>query len=180
MSDDDAIKRREKLQALRSKRVARSESSGNETENSIAPRAIEKLGQGKEGRAKLLKLLAERRQSSGEGEGGAAKRPLLAKLLGGQVGRGGEGGGEGKLEQFPRLKQLLSQRRGQGAGVTMQDVTVASSPKEITRYKEQLEQRLNHLEATLKTTMDKLAKVESLQSDPANREVDSLAKESDN
>ncbi len=133
IEDDDAAKRREKLQALREKRKQIDAGGAGS-----APSAGARQEGG--GRARLLKVLAERRRQ-GQGEGGGENRRQL-------------------LEQFPKLRELLAQR-----SQTVEHETKPAADE--SSYRAQLEVRLGKLEATLDEILDYLEEMRSPQDTPA-------------
>lgn len=139
MSNEDAEIRRARLMELR---------------DGAEPRLSEPDAESRvpEGRSRLRKLLAERRRGGGEGVSMDAARPMRAGRR-----RGGEAEPGAALERFPRLAQLLAERKEETTAGG--EVTAANSPEEIASYREGLESLVDWLEQTLDSTREQLAEV---------------------
>jgi hypothetical protein len=178
---DEAAKRKERLQALRQKPRARSTQPGRLDATGIASSIGDQGEATGAGRARLLKFLAEQRTQSQEGSntGGSGatgrRRQLLTALAG-----DGTGGGAAALERFPRLKELLAQGRGKGMANIKPKVSASSSPEEISRYREDLETRASRLEQALKRTLAELDEVQNLEASRTGTVADTKPEQPDN
>ncbi len=119
-----AAERRARLKALRDKRRAAAEEAG--VANVAEAESADAGGDEKDMRKRLISAIARKRRLQGEGDdeqaaGGRARRGRAGAGRGragagaGRRARGGGGEGAG-LQKFPKLREMLAKRRGQGDG----------------------------------------------------------------
>jgi hypothetical protein len=148
---DDATERKLRLQALRN-------AQKDGIDNTSEAGSLKKIkrpeggGEGDRKREFVKKLLQKRMQEgagsavSGQGSTGR-KNQFRRKALMNQDGKDAISSGEG-LDQFPRLKAMLEQRRNQGKGASTVPV-------------EELEERVTRLESALEETRKKIEDAKS-------------------
>lgn len=152
MAQDDAAKRRAKLQALRN----RKNTTAGDTETGSAGQGAgdePAAGGDAQRRERLMRLVAARRQGGGAAPAaGGGGRPQLRELLARRRGQGGEAAAEGESA---------------GAGKRLQKPTADSSAEEIASYREQLETRISRLEKLLEKTRSDLQEAEGMEAGEA-------------